>query len=77
MDAGPVRADAGKKKNNNFFSIRADVGPVRTDEEEKRKRKNIKNFFFLRLHRRRSCPHGRTYALTFFLGGWKCEWGLI
>jgi hypothetical protein len=57
--------------------IHADVGPVRMDEEEKRIFYFFIFLFFLCLRGCKSHPHGRTYVLTFFLGGWKCEWELI
>jgi hypothetical protein len=54
--------------------MNADVGPVRVDTV---------NFIYLFsysffFHPREcwSCPHGHTYVLTFFLGNWKCEWGV-
>jgi hypothetical protein len=63
----------------NFF--RADAGPVHADARvqtrvlsarTRQKKKYL--FIFFRLRGPRSRPCGRTYALTFFLGGWKCEW---
>jgi hypothetical protein len=86
-DTRPLGADTDKNNNNNFFSIRADANlfifsPVRADAgrvhanaspvctDAEKKLKNyfyfIFNFFLLRKH---------TYALMFFFGGWRCEWG--
>jgi hypothetical protein len=39
------------------------------------KNKNKNNFlfvYFILFFR----PRGRNYTLTFFLGGWKCKWGV-
>jgi hypothetical protein len=55
--------------------VHVDTSLVRTDEEGKKIKIKIK--IYLRLCGCRSRPRRRTYALTFSLGGWKCEWGLI
>ena len=51
------------------FYVHADAGPIRADEKIYliNKIKSVCTNSWVRL-----C--GCTYALTFFLGGWKCEW---